>query len=196
MRNRNIKWHFKVGSHSVTVTISTWTIKGTADYMGFDDNGDCTHIEPTRSLEMSFSYRGVEESGTRSDGGCLWYLTTSRPLTRAEYENIKHHGTLPEGVTYEVITRGGDGWSAGTQTHTIRAVIKTIAREATEEGIEYDAPAYRFNGARITDRSDAHYGKSYPASWSLEEAQEYHIELIRREAENRVREASLGWCFA
>ena len=196
MRNRNIKWNFKIGSHSVVVTVSTWTIKGTADHMGFDEGGNCTHIEPKRDLEMSFNYRGVDESGTRTDDGCLWYMTTSRPLTWAEYADLRDFRTLPEGVTYVVITGGGCAWSAGTQTHTIRAVIKTIAGDNIEEGIEYNVPSYRFNGAEVTDRNDVHYGKSYPASWSLEEVKEYHIELIRKEAENRVRVASWGGCFA
>lgn len=146
-------------------------------------------------MEMAFNYRGVEESGNRTDDGCLWYMTTSRALTWAEYSDLRDFRTLPEGVTYVVITGGGVEWAAGTQTHTIRAVIKTIAREVTEEGIDYNVPAYRFNGAKVTDRS-AHHGKSYPASWSIEEAQDYHIGLIRKEAENRVRVASWGGCFA
>ena len=179
MRNRTIKWNFPIGTHSAAVTISPWTIKDTADHMGFDECGNCTHIEPKRSMEMDFTYRGVEESGTRSGDGCLWYLTTSRPLTWAEYADLRDFRTLPEGVTYEVITGGGGEHPAGTDTHTIRAVIKTIAREITEEGIDYNVPSWRFNGAKVTDRSDAHYGKYYPASWSIEEVKEYHTVASR-----------------
>ena len=141
MRTRTIKWKMNVQGHTAHVSLTPWEYYRDADHMGYDEDGDVTHVEIRRMFDLSFTKDGKHETGCRYDHD-LWFLTTSRPLTIDESWHVRETGNLPDDVTYWIVSCGGNDYDGGRTVKTLRAEIKDFCVSLIEWPFDYDIIEY------------------------------------------------------